>query len=70
MRRLFNEKYLAMTPEAEGICRVIASIVSGIIRDNPEVDLRDLEHILTNEVSLCCSTAILLRAMEIRKTDE
>lgn len=70
MRRLFNEKYLAMTPEAGSICRVMANEVMGIIRANPEVDLRDLEHILTNEVSLCCSTAVLLRAMEMRKTDE
>lgn len=66
MRRLFNEKYLALTTEAEGICRVIASTVSDIIRDNPEVDLRDLEHILVNEVSLSCSTAVLLRAMRMR----
>lgn len=59
-----------MTPEGESICRVMANTVLGIIRANPEVDLRDLEHILVNEVSLTCSTAVLLRAMEMRKTDE
>jgi hypothetical protein len=71
MKRLFNNKYESFTKEAQKIADEVSSVINPIINKyNNIYYIRDIESVISSEISVLCSTKILLNAIKMKKNKD